>query len=276
MTPTRKQAAKSEWAAADGDFSRPSIARMYDFMMGGTRHSELDREVARDAVAASPGIKLLIWQNRKLIKRVVRTLVGGGIRQILDIGSGIPARGAVHTIAHAVDPAARVVYVDIDPVAVARGAELLAARPLCTAIQGDLTEPEQILGRPEVLARLDFAEPIALLFFNVLHFLDKDVANSALDVYRKALSAGSHLAVSHSTGDFDIGGGGEAIRRVYADAYGNASLRTEAEFRRLFGEFELIEPGVVQLPDWRPEPSPLSARLGGGAVNCYAAVGAKR
>lgn len=255
---------------------QPSIARMYDFMMGGARHTEPDREVARDAVAASPGIKLLIWENRKLIKRVVRTLVGGGVRQILDIGSGIPARGAVHAIAHAVDPTARVVYVDIDPTAVARGAELLADRPSCTAILGDLTRPEQILARPELRARLDFSEPVALLFFNVLHFLDGSVADAALEVYREALPVGSHLAISHSTGDFDLGGSGEAVRRVYADAYGQANLRTQDEFRLLFGEFELIAPGVVQLPDWRPEPSPLSDRLGGAAVNCYAAVGAKR
>lgn len=270
------QDAAPEWAAEGSDFSRPSIARMYDFLLGGTRHTEKDREVARDAMAAAPMIKLTIWENRKLLKRVVRELVGRGITQILDVGSGIPARGSVHEVAHAANPDVKVVYVDIDPVAAARGAELLAGKPSCASIQGDLTKPGEILGHPEVVSHLDFTQPVALLFFNVLHFLGKDEVSSALDVYREALPSSSYLAISHGTGDIDDRG--NAISQVYVGAYGHLNWRTKDELRQLFGDFTLLEPGVVLLPDWRPEPSPLSSRLGarGAAVNCYAAVGIKR
>jgi S-adenosyl methyltransferase len=270
-----EQVTAPEWAVDGSNFSRPSIARMYDFLMGGTRHVEKDRDVARDAVAAAPMIKLTIWENRKLIKRVVRELVTGGISQILDVGSGIPARGSVHAVAHAIDPAVKVVYVDIDPVAAARGAELLADKPYCASIQGDLTKPEGILGHPEVVSRLDFTQPVALLFFNVLHFLDKDEVSSALDAYRETLAPSSYLAISHGTGDIDDRG--VAISQVYAGAYGHLGWRTKDELRLLFGGFEMLEPGIVLLPEWRPEPSPLSSRLGarGAAVNCYAGVGVK-
>jgi len=264
------------WATEDSDFSQPSIARMYDFLMGGEHHTQTDRDVARDAMAAAPKIRLMIWENRKLIKRVVRDLVKGGTTQILDIGSGIPARGAVHDVAHAVNPDVRVVYADIDPVAAARGTELLAAKPFCASIQGDLADPAAILGHPEVLSRIDFTEPVALFFFNVLHFLGKDEVTSALQTYRDTLAVGSPLAISHGTGDIDDRG--SAISDVYAGAYGNANWRTREELALLFGDFELVEPGIVLLPDWRPEPSPLSSRLGGSgaAVNCYAGVAVKR
>lgn len=269
------QDATPEWAAEGSDFSRPSIARMYDYLMGGTRHSEKDREVARDAVAAAPMIKLTIWENRKFLKRVVRELVGSGIDQILDVGSGIPARGSVHAVAHAINPGVNVVYADIDPVAAARGAELLADKPFCASIQGDLTKPDEILGHPEVVARLDFSRPVALMFLNVLHFLDKDDVSSALDAYRQALPVGSPLAISHGTGDID--NRGDAIGQVYASAYGQTNWRTRDEVGQLFGDFKLLDPGIVLLPDWRPEPSPLSSRLGAGGrpVNCYAGVGVK-
>jgi hypothetical protein len=270
-----EQATVPEWVVDGSNLSRPSIARMYDFLMGGTRHVEADRDVARDAVAAAPMIKLTIWENRKLIKRVVRELVAAGITQILDVGSGIPARGSVHAVAHAIDPAVKVVYVDIDPVAAARGAELLADKPHCTAIQGDLTKPESILGHPELTSHLDLTRPVALLFFCVLHFLDKGEVSAALDAYREALAPGSYLAISNGTDEIDDRG--TAISQVYARSYGHMSLRTKDELRLLFGGFEMLEPGIVLLPDWRPDSSPLSSRLGarGAPVNCYAGVAVK-
>ena len=228
-----EQVTAPEWAVDGSNFSRPSIARMYDFLMGGTRHVEKDRDFARDAVAAAPMIKLTIWENRKLIKRVVRELVTGGISQILDVGSGIPARGSVHAVAHAIDPAVKVVYVDMDPVAAARGTELLADKPYCASIQGDLTKPVGILGHPEVLSRLDLTQPVALLFFNVLHFLDKDEVSSALDAYREALAPGSHLAISHGTGDIDDRG--VAISQVYARSYGLVAVSEGARVGRFAG-----------------------------------------
>ena len=264
-----------DWAPESADFDKPSIARMYDYLLGGTRHSTKDRAVAEEAVAAAPGIKLTIWENRKLIKRITRYAAAQGITQILDIGSGIPARGAVHTLAHAINPAIKVVYVDIDPVAAARGAELLADTPNGASAQGDLSKPHEILALPEVTSQIDFGKPVALFFLNVLHFLDPAAVQAALAVYREKLAPGSLLAISHGTADEDDHSGG--ISKVYADAYGHTHMRTKEELAELFGDFTLIEPGVVQLPDWRPEPSPLSGSLDlkVGAVNCYAAVGIK-
>jgi hypothetical protein len=271
----RTDAARLPIQASDGpDFDRPSIARMYDYLMGGSRHAEADREVAHHAVHAAPRIKLTIWENRKALKRIVRYLVGEGITQILDIGSGIPARGAVHSVAQAVDPAVKVVYVDIDPVAAARGVELLVDNPNGASAQGDLSEAEQVLALPEVTSMLDFSKPVALLFLNVLHFVDPVRVTAALAVFRDALAPGSYLAITHGTADQN--NDGDDISKVYAEAYGFAHWRTKEELVELFGDFQLVEPGVAQLSDWRPEPSPLSgAFLKGEALNCYAAVGIK-
>lgn len=262
------------WAVDGADLDHPSIARMYDYLMGGSRHAEADREIAHDAVRAAPRIRLTIWENRKALKRMVRYLVGEGITQILDIGSGIPARGAVHSVAQAMNPEVKVVYVDIDPVAAARGADVLANDANGASVQGDLTQPERILALPEVTSMLDFNKPVALLFLNVLHFVDPVKVTAALAVFRDALAPGSYLAITHGTGDQSTDG--EDISKVYAGAYGFAHWRTKEELVDLFGDFRLIEPGVVQLPEWRPEPSPLSgAFIRGGALNCYAAVGVK-
>jgi len=262
------------WAVEGADLGHPSIARMYDFLMGGSRHAEADREVAHQAVEAAPRIKLTIWENRKALKRIVRYLVDQGVTQILDIGSGIPARGAVHSVAQSLNSEVKVVYVDIDPVAAARGAEILADNPNGASVQGDLTEPEEILALPEVAAMLDLTRPVALLFFNVLHFVDPVKVAASLAVYRDALAPGSYLAITHGTGD--LNDGGDEISKVYASAYGFAHWRSAEELTELFGDFRLVEPGVVQLPDWRPEPSPLSgAFITAGAFNCYAAVGVK-
>jgi predicted DNA-binding transcriptional regulator AlpA len=262
------------WAVDGADLDSPSIARMYDYLLGGSRHAEADREIAHDAVRAAPRIKLTIWENRKALKRMVRYLVGEGITQILDIGSGIPARGAVHSVAQAMNPEVKVVYVDIDPVAAARGADVLANDPNGASVQGDLTQPERILALPEVTSMLDLSRPVALLFLNVLHFVDPVKVTAALAVFRDALAPGSYLAITHGTGDQSADG--DDISKVYAGAYGFAHWRTKEELVDLFGDFQLVEPGVVELAHWRPEPSPLSgAFISGGALNCYAAVGVK-
>jgi hypothetical protein len=257
------------------DFDHPSIARMYDYLMGGSRHVDTDRAVAHAAVAAAPRIKLTIWENRKALKRIVRFVVGQGITQILDVGSGIPARGAVHSVAQAIDPGVKVVYVDIDPVAAARGTELLADNPHGASAQGDLARPEEVLSLPEVTSLLDLGKPVALLFLNVLHFVDPVEVTKAMRVYREALAPGSYLAITHGTADHSLDG--DRISEVYAGAYGFAHWRTEQEVAELFGDFEIAEPGVVQLTKWRPEPSPLSGGIiSGSSLNCCAAVGVKR
>jgi SAM-dependent methyltransferase len=264
---------RPEWLPADADAERPSIARMYDFFLGGTRHMEVDREVARAAVAAAPGIKLLIWQNRKFLKRVARYAVELGIDQYLDLGSGIPARGNLHSAVQAVNPQARVVYLDIDPVAVARGEELLAGNEYAVALRGDITAPETILAEPKVRGLLDFDRPVALLLLNVLHFLPFDSVEPAVARLRDALAPGSLLAISHGTADLG-GDDPTGITNVYAGAFGHMAMRTYDQVAALFGDFDLVTPGIVDLPDWRGEPSGIGSQI--GPVNCYAGAAIKR
>ncbi|MER7751446.1 SAM-dependent methyltransferase [Kitasatospora sp. NPDC097643] len=269
-------AAPAPAAGAGDDTGEQSISGVYDYFLGGAEYSEHERVVAERALAAVPGIKIMIWENRKFLKRLVRYAVAQGITQILDLGSGIPARGSVHALAHAVDPQVRVVYVDNDPVAVARGRELLADVPHSTAVQADLTRPEELFARPEVRELLDFDRPIAVLFLGVLHFIPTEELEPALRVYREALAPGSLLALSHTASGEDADS--QAAYRVYAEAFGFATKRTKEELTAFLGDFELVEPGVVQVPDWRPDPSPLSSRFAEqiGSVHYLGAVATKR
>lgn len=263
---------RPDWLTEDSDTTRPSIARMYDFFLGGSRHLEIDREVAAKAVQAAPYIKILIWENRKFLKRVGRWAASQGIDQFLDIGSGIPAGGNLHTVVQQVNPSARVVYVDIDPVAVARGRELLADNPYAGALQGDVTVPAEILAAPEVRQLIDFSRPVAVLLLNVLHFVPYGAVEPAVAALREVLVPGSALAISHGTGDLESTDP-TGISKVYAEAFGQMTMRDESAFATLFGDFELVEPGIVDLPQWRPD-SAVAARM--GVVNCYAAAALKR
>jgi hypothetical protein len=261
------------WLPDDADTERPSIARMYDYFLGGTRHVEKDREVAREAHRAAPGIKILILENRKFLQRVARLAAESGISQFLDIGSGILARGNVHEVVHAVNPDGRVAYVDIDPVAVTRGRELLAGDPRTVSVRGDLTEPGDILGDPEIRGLLDFSRPVALLLLNVLHFVPRQSVTPAVAAYRAALAPGSLLSVTHGTAD-TLGGVPPAIAEVYGRAFGQMEMRTAAEVAGLFGDFELVEPGIVDLPQWQPGATALKPSRA-GLVHCYGAAAFK-
>lgn len=250
------------------------ISGVYDHLLGGTDATEEERRVAEAALASVPGLKVLVWEDRKFIKRLVRFFAARGITQILDIGSGIPSRGRVHDTAHAVDPSIKVVYVDINDTAVRRYRELVADEPNVWVAQADLTRPEELLAAPEV-RRLDFSRPIAVLFLGVLHFIPSDVLDPALRAYREALAPGSLIGISHGAGA--EGTGADDAYRVYADAFGFATMRDADEVAALLGDFELVEPGVVTLPEWRPDPSPLSGRYAGalGPVHYLGAVGVK-
>ncbi|MEU2059745.1 SAM-dependent methyltransferase [Streptomyces sp. NPDC013455] len=233
-----------------------AISGVYDYLLGGKDHSEDERKVAERALASVPGIKVLVWEDRKFIKRLVRFYARQGFTQILDIGAGIPSRGRVHEIAHAVNPDIKVVYADINDVAIARYKEMLEDVPNAWVVKADLTKPEELLATPEV-QQLDFTKPIAVMFLGVLHFIPSEILLPAMRVYREALAPGSMIGVSHGAGT--DASAGEAYD-VYARAFGFATMRNEQELTELFGDFELVEPGVVKLPDWRPDPSPFSSR----------------
>ena len=241
------------WAPPDVPLDRPSAARMYDYYLGGFHNFELDRQVAEQAIALWPDLPLIMRANRGFLRRAVTYLVGQGIDQFLDIGSGIPTVGNVHEVAHRGDPEAHVVYVDIDPIAVAHSRAILQATPNVAAIQADLRKPGQILADPQVHALLDLGRPIAVLVVAVLHFLPDDLeAAGSIRVLRDALAPGSYLVISHATYE----GMPEKSREheeLYARTPNPLKTRSHAEIQAFLGDFELIEPGLVYLPLWRPE-----------------------
>jgi len=239
---------------SDGDVginaTKPHPARIYDYYLGGKSNFPADREVADQILALAPESRDNAQLNRSFLRRVVRFLAGeAGIRQFLDIGTGLPTQGNVHEVAQAVAPDARIVYVDYDPIVLSHGRALLAGEHV-TIVQGDLRDPGGILGNPELREVLDFEQPIALLLVAILHFIhDRDDPAAILQRLREALPAGSYLAVSHATGDFDPARTLEALK-IYK---GMLALRSHAEIERFFEGFDLLDPGLVEVDRWRPD-----------------------
>ncbi|MEV4482177.1 SAM-dependent methyltransferase [Micromonospora coxensis] len=246
---------RPDWAPDDIDIERPSVARMYDYYLGGSHNFAADRAAARAMMEAVPDAPLMAQANRAFMRRAVQYLIDQGIRQFLDIGSGIPTVGNVHEIAQRAAPDARVVYVDVDPVAVAHSREILDGNPGATVIQEDLRRPEAILRHPEVTRLLDFSRPVAVLVVAVLHFIpDADRPQDVLGTLRAALAPGSHLVLSQASDESrsDTGQRAEA-ERVYRRTDNPLWIRNRAELAAFFDGFELVEPGVVWVPQWRPE-----------------------
>jgi SAM-dependent methyltransferase len=250
---------RPDWAPESIDIERPSVARMYDYYLGGSHNFAADRAAAQAMVAAVPEAPLMAQANRAFLRRVVHTLAGAGVRQFLDIGSGIPTVGNVHEIAQKVDPDSRVVYVDVDPVAVAHSREILAGDDRTAVVQEDLRRPEQILAHPEVRRMLDFTQPIAVMIVAVLHFVpDSDRPAEIIRTLRQALPPGSYLVLSQASDEGRARDERAEAERVYQRTDNPLWIRSRAELTDLFAGFDLVEPGVVWVPQWRPD-SPESA-----------------
>jgi SAM-dependent methyltransferase len=236
-----------------------TAARIYDYHLGGTHNFPADREAAAVMLRMFPLISKMARTNRAFLRRAVQYVAAdAGIRQFLDIGSGIPTEGNVHEIVQRVAPEAKVVYVDIDPVAVAESLELLEGNDRATAIRADLRQPQEILAHRQVRSMLDFDQPICLLLAAVLHFVpDDDLAHGAVNELRAALAPGSYVVMSHTTadeteyGNDDIDVAHELYRSRTATPVG---LRSRSQFARFFSGLDLVEPGVVWSPQWRPAP----------------------
>ncbi|MEU1606780.1 SAM-dependent methyltransferase [Micromonospora matsumotoense] len=246
---------RPDWAPADVDLSRPSVARAYDYWLGGSHNFEVDREFARQALAAVPDLRLVARANREFLHRAVRFMLDEGIRQFLDIGSGIPTVGNVHEIAQQVDPDSRVVYVDIDPVAVTHSTHILAGQPNAVALLEDLRHPEAILDHPEVRRLLDLDRPVGLLLVSVVHAVpDQDDPYGLIRRLWTALAPGSCVAISHVTTDSRPDEMGEGAR-LSGRTNTPVTARTRAQVEDFFAGLDLVEPGVVWSPLWRPESS---------------------
>jgi hypothetical protein len=259
------------------DISRPHSARMYDYYLGGKNHFAADRETAEQLLATMPWARTGARENRAFLGRAVRYLAAeAGIRQFLDIGTGLPTTGAVHEVAQSVAPAARIVYVDNDPLVLAHARALLTSSPegRTAYIQADLREPEAILSDPVTREVLDFGQPVVLVLAVVLPFVpDEFRPAEILATLLSALPAGSYLVASHGTAEHDRAGVG-AAERAYRAAGVPAQFRDSDEFARLaFSGLDLVEPGVVLVSEWRPEGA--RPRPGPAEVGCYGGVARK-
>jgi SAM-dependent methyltransferase len=242
-----------KWAPTDVPLDRPSAARMYDYYLGGFHNFEIDRQMAEQAIALWSDLPLIMRANRAFLRRSVNYLVGKGIDQFLDIGSGIPTVGNVHEIAQQANAAAHVVYVDIDPIAVAHSRAILQGTSNVAAIQADIREPLQILTDQQVRKLLNLDRPIALFVVAVLHFIPDDAqASNAIREFRDAVAPGSFLVISHATFE-----GMPARSREHEELYARTpnplKMRSRIDIQNFFGDFELVEPGLDYIPLWRPE-----------------------
>jgi S-adenosyl methyltransferase len=235
------------------DVTVPSIARMYDYYLGGKDNFAVDRTAAEKVIAALPDMPFMAQENRKLLRRVVRFLAAdAGIRQFLDLGAGLPTQGNVHAIAQQAAPDARVVYVDNDPMVVTHGCALLRDSDKVDVVQADVRDPEKILQIAGDF--LDFDQPVAVLMLAVLHFIpDDDDPGQIVASFRDAVPSGSYVAISHVTGDYHPEAT-EMAKRVYDnDTYSTMRFRSHAEILRFFDGLELLEPGLTTKSLWRPD-----------------------
>ena len=238
----------------EGSSKPATAARIYDYYLGGIHNFAADQEAARRIIEQFPSMPLIARENRAFLGRAVQFLVDTGIDQFLDVGSGIPTEGNVHEIAQATNPDARVLYVDIDPVAVAESLDLLDGNAGATAIRGDLRTPADIVSHPSVKALLDFDRPIGLLLAAVLHFMpDDDEAYRVVAELIDALPTGSYVAISAAAAESfaPTSGVTQAVIDVYRErTVSGARSRTHDEFARFFTGLELVAPGVVWLHQW--------------------------
>lgn len=244
-----------DWVPDGVDTDTPSAARMYDYLLGGAHNFAADRDAARHILEIRPESTLLAQANRSFLRRAVRFMVESGIDQFIDLGSGVPTVGNVHEIAQRYDPGARVVYVDIDPIAVMHARHLLAGDPHTVVLEQDIREPDKILDNRQVRTLLDLDRPVGVLAVAVLHFLpDSEDPAGMLARVGELVAAGSYLAISHGTADGDAELA-ERSRKIYENTANPVVVRSHAEVVGLFGGWRLVPPGLVEVSEWRPEDS---------------------
>jgi hypothetical protein len=243
------------------DTTVPTTARMYDFWLGGHDNFAVDRAAALAVAEAAPEAPLMARENRKFLRRAVRYLAAeAGVTQFLDIGTGLPTQGNVHQVAQQINPDARVVYVDNDPMVLAHSRALKTGGNTAV-IEADLRDAATILNHPSTRALIDFTQPLAVLLVAVLHFLsDSDNPHEIVRTICDTLPPGSHLVVSHATGGIRGEPAAKVAEHYRKHVASGTTLRTREEILRFFTGLELVEPGLVQVPYWRPEePEPVDA-----------------
>lgn len=237
------------------DLTLPNVARMYDYLLGGAHNFAPDRELADRLVAAEPALVPGVRATRSFVRRAVTACAERGVDQFLDLGSGVPTVGNVHEVARRHLPGARVAYVDHEPVAVHHSREILQGVEGVTITQADLRDPGTVLRAPTVTEVIDFDRPVAVLMLAVLHFVPDDVS-ALVAAYRAVMVPGSALAISHGSVDWDdpdLARSMRARRDAYRDSSEPLTSRSRGEITALFADAELVEPGLVDVVDWRPD-----------------------
>ncbi len=239
------------------DVDRPSSARIYDYFLGGAHNFEVDRDAAQALQRAHPAIGLGMRANRSYLRRAVTYLIGKGIDQFLDLGSGIPTVGNVHEIAQRTNPDAHVVYVDLEPIAVTHSNTILAGNDRATAIHADLRRPQEVLDHPDTKAMLDLERPIGLIAAGVLQYVSaEDDPAGIIAGYVERLASGSYLAMSHPSQDdltSERKAGTATVGKVYNRTDTPFTYRTRSQFEALFAGLALVEPGVVHMWSWHAD-----------------------
>lgn len=262
------------FAPSQIDTSRPHPARMYDYYLGGKDNYVVDRDAAAKVLRAVPEVRAIARQNRAFLQRVVRYLVGeAGIRQIIDIGTGIPTAGNVHAVARQAAQGVRVAYVDNDPIVHVHAHALLTGEGDTSIVLADLRDPESILSHAQVRELIDFDQPVALLLIAILHFLaDTEDPGRIIATLRHALPEGSYLGLSHGTTDFHDQATTQRAAAVYDQATAPLVLRSYPQIAGFFDGFDLVDPGLVQVPLWRPDRQP-PRRRDLAKIGIYGGVG---
>lgn len=261
--------------AVEIDTGKPHPARMYDWYLGGKDNYPVDEAMGRQMLALDPRVPVMARVNRAFMHRATRWLAGNGIRQFLDIGTGIPTEPNLHQVAQEIAPDARVVYCDNDPIVLAHAAALLRSTPagVTEYLQADVRDPATILeGAGKVL---DLGRPVALSLVALLHFIsDEDGAHELVDRLLAALPSGSYLMMTHATADFTPEESAAATEKLKAAGV-TLALRSREEFGRFFDGLELVDPGVAVVPDWHPELGEPVPGQEDGVIPGYGAVARK-
>ncbi|MEV4298101.1 SAM-dependent methyltransferase [Microbispora rosea] len=257
----------------------PHPARIYDYLLGGKDNFAADREAAEHLLKVSPGTREGVRAHRAFLRRAVRHLATeAGMTQFLDIGTGIPTQGNTHEIAQQANPAARVAYVDNDPIVLVHGRALLTGSPagMTSVIEADMRQPETILSHPEVRAVIDFDRPVAVILAGVLHFLtDEEDPYGLVETFKAAVPPGSHLLLSHITLDFAPEVREEEFTKPYDNSTAPMVPRTLDQVMRFFDGWKVLEPGVTEVVQWRPDQYKDRERIPGGHAWAYGALAVK-
>ncbi|GAA0233021.1 SAM-dependent methyltransferase [Cryptosporangium japonicum] len=260
-----------DWAAQHIDPNQPSAARMYDYYLGGSHNFASDRQAAAKVLELLPDAPLMAQANRAFLHRSVRFLVDAGVRQFIDLGSGIPTAGNVHEVA----PESTVVYVDMDPVAVAYSESILSDVDRAGIVHADVRRPEKVLESPVTRELLDFDQPIGLLTVAVLHFVAAaDDPAGILATFRDVLPTGSAIALAHATVD-ERPDEMARLTAIYQNSANPTTIRTRDEIAALLTGWDLVEPGLTWVVEWRPD-WPDDADGNSAWCGNYGAVGWKR